>query len=88
MGWQWAKVILWVIFSCCCDELSLLINKMPIISITAEHAAELILALLKANSWLNTPGVMTQDDFHAKGEAILFLQQMAIHGASNFGDTN
>ncbi len=31
---------------------------------------------------------MTQDDFHAKGEAILFLQQMAIHGASNFGDTS
>lgn len=57
-------------------------------TVTAEHAAELILALLKANSWLNTPGVMTKDDFHAKDEAILFLQQMAIHGASNFGSTS
>ncbi|MBY0474965.1 MAG: hypothetical protein K2Q13_07895 [Nitrosomonas sp.] len=57
-------------------------------TITAEHAAELILELLKANSWLNAPGVMTKDDFHAKDEAILFLQQMATHGASSFGDTS
>ncbi len=57
-------------------------------TISAEQAAESIFALLKANPWLNTPGVMTGNDCHAKGEAILFLQQMAIHGANGFGDTS
>ena len=55
-------------------------------TVNTEQAAELIFRLLKANPWLNTPGVMTEDDYHAKDEAILFLQQMAIHGANGFGD--
>lgn len=54
-------------------------------TVNAEQAAELIFALLKANPWLNTPGVMTENDYCAKDEAILFLQQMTIHGASGFG---
>lgn len=57
-------------------------------SISAEQAAESIFALLKANPWLNTPGVMTENDYHAKDEAILFLQRMAIHGANGFGNTS
>ena len=54
-------------------------------TVNAEQAAELILALLKANPWLNMPGVMTANDYHAKDEAVLFLQRMAIHGANGFG---
>lgn len=57
-------------------------------TINAEQAAESIFALLKANPWLNTPEVMTENDYHAKGEAILFLQRMAIHGVNGFGDTS
>lgn len=57
-------------------------------TVNAEQAAELIFALLKANPWLNTPGVMTENDYHAKDEAILFLRQMAIHGVNGFGDTS
>lgn len=55
-------------------------------TINAEQTAELILELIKANPWLNTPGVMTENDYHAKDEAILFLQRMAIHGVNDFGD--
>jgi len=55
-------------------------------AVDSEYAAELIFEFLKANPWLNTPGVMTRDDYHAKDEAILFLQQMVIHGANSFGD--
>ena len=57
-------------------------------TVNAEQAAESIFALLKANPWLNTPEVMTENDFHAKDEAILFLQRMAIHGVNGFGDTS
>jgi hypothetical protein len=57
-------------------------------TVNAEQAAESIFALLKANPWLNTPGLMTENDYHAKDEAILFLQRMAIHGANGFGDTS
>ncbi|AEJ02607.1 hypothetical protein Nit79A3_2856 [Nitrosomonas sp. Is79A3] len=57
-------------------------------TVNAEQAAESIFALLKANPWLNTPEVMTENDFHAKGEAILFLQRMATHGVKGFGDTS
>lgn len=57
-------------------------------NVNSNYAAELILELLKEKPWLNSPGVMTKDDFHAKDEAILFLQQMAIHGANSFGDTS
>ena len=57
-------------------------------TISAEQAAESIFALLKANPWLNTPGVMTENDYHAKDEAILFLQRMAIHGVNGFGNTS
>lgn len=46
-------------------------------TVNAEQAAESIFALLKANPWLNTPEVMTENDYHAKGEAILFLQRIA-----------
>lgn len=63
------------------------ISKIAVMkTVNTEQATELIFALLKANPWLNTPGVMTEDDYHAKDEAILFLQQMAIHGANGFGD--
>ncbi len=55
-------------------------------TVNAEQAVESIFELLKANPWLNTPGVITKNDYHAKDEAILFLQQIAIYGASNFGD--
>ena len=57
-------------------------------TVNAEQAAESIFELLKANPWLNTPGVITKNDYHAKDEAILFLQRMAIHGANGFGDTS
>ncbi|WP_292995735.1 hypothetical protein [Nitrosomonas sp.] len=55
-------------------------------TVNAEQAAESIFALLKANPWLNKPGLMTENDYHAKDEAILFLQRMAIHGVNGFGD--
>ncbi|MER0203693.1 MAG: hypothetical protein DU480_07490 [Nitrosomonas sp.] len=54
-------------------------------TINAAHAAELIFELLKANPWLNTPEIATGDDYQAKDEAILFLRNMAIHGAHSFG---
>jgi hypothetical protein len=57
-------------------------------TVNAEQAAESIFALLKANPWLNTPGVMTENDYHAKDEAILFLQRMTILGASSFSGTS
>lgn len=56
--------------------------------VNAELAAELIFELLKENPWLNTPGLVTSGDFHAKDEAISFLQQMATQNANGFGNTS
>ena len=57
-------------------------------TINADTAAESIFELLKANPWLNKPGIMTENDYYAKDEAIMFLQHMAIHGANSFNGTS
>ncbi len=53
-------------------------------TINADIAAELILELFKAKPWLNEPKIMTEDDYYAKDEAIIFLRHMAIHNANSF----
>lgn len=53
-------------------------------TINANTAAETIFELFKENSWLNKPEVMTKEDYHAKDEAIMFLQRFSLQDANSF----
>jgi len=55
-------------------------------TVDADTAAELIFELFKAKPWLNEPGIVMEDDYPAKDEAIMFLHHMVIHDTNSFGD--
>lgn len=42
-------------------------------TVSAESAFELMYELFKEKSWLNSVGVMTEQDHHAEHEAVIFL---------------
>lgn len=48
-------------------------TKQTTVTINAERAFELMYELFKEKPWLNSPGVMTEQDHHAEHEAVVFL---------------
>jgi hypothetical protein len=52
--------------------------------VNSEKACELMYELLKTKPWLNSPGVMNENDHHAEDEAIAFL--LTLENATDWGD--